>query len=133
MRAAGHRSAMRVLGGVVLSVFLFGFTSGPLRTCLSHPGHAPAQQSTDVAHDHMATHHGHGSSHEESAPHREHEGCSCLGQCSLEHPHYLPAARMPAPADAPMVPRALRAHTGLLVTQRVWRALPLARPPPAVV
>jgi len=130
-RDAAHRRAMRALGALVLGVFLFGFTSGPLRTCQSHPGHAPAQQSTDVAQNHMAAHHA--SQPGDTVPHREHEGCSCLGQCSLEHPHQLAPARAPALVLVPMVPRAVVSEHDLPQVEQTWRSLPLARPPPAVV
>jgi len=130
-RNAAHLRATRTLGALVLGAFLFGFTSGPLRTCQSHPGHAPAQKSADVAHDHMAAHQA--SQPHESVPHREHEGCSCLGQCSLEHPHPLAPARAPALVLAPMVPRAVLADHDLPQVKQSWRSLPLARPPPAVV
>ena len=130
-RDAAHRRAVRALGALAVGVFLFGFTSGPLRTCQSHPGHAPAEQSTDAAQHDMAAHKA--SQPDHGVPHREHEGCSCLGQCSLEHPHHMAPARAPALVLAPMVPRAVLADHDLPRVEQHWRSLPLARPPPAVV
>jgi hypothetical protein len=130
-RDAAQSRATRVLGALVLSIFLFGVTSGPLRTCISHPGHGLAMPMADVASSHMAAHQQ--TPPDQQRPHREHEGCSCLGQCSLEHPQFLSATPVPVLAQTPIMPRALPPDTGRTHKPHDRLSLPLARPPPAVV
>jgi len=134
-RYAAESRAMRALGTFMLAAFVAGLVSGPLRTCVTHPGHGLPESTGDVAVGHLAEHM---AAHQQTppddgVPHREHEGCSCLGQCSLEHPQYLPTTAVPVLAQAPMVPRALVAEHGRPLPQHDRLSLPLARPPPSVV
>lgn len=128
-RDTADKRAIRTLGVSVLAVFLFGWASGPLRTCFSHPGHASGHAS-ELAPDHMVSHAE--TNTPETAPTAEHEGCSCLGQCSLEHAP-LPGTDRPALAHSPTPPKALIAASGRTYAKHDPFGLPLARPPPAVV
>lgn len=129
MRPADVRKrALDVLGAGILAVFLLGSASGPLRPCPTHPGHASdAHEGEHPAPSHDAT------SPTDHPTGGEHPGCSCLGQCSLEHApglagsDELSAERAPAaPKTLPMPPLRPRA-------QHDPFDLPLARPPPADV
>jgi len=134
------RTARRVLirtsGLLVLSAFIVGLSSSPLRPCFSHPSHGSAPGPTELAGDH----HGsldHASHHapvgEGSAPAQGHVGCSCLGQCSLEQAPYLARADAPHLALVPAAPKTLVAPSGRdLVEQEQGRVSP-ARAPPVVV
>ncbi|MDH3207843.1 MAG: hypothetical protein OEO79_14660 [Gemmatimonadota bacterium] len=128
---SANMRAMRALGVSVLAVFLFGLTSGPLRTCVSHPGHASDQHESQVATEHGASHHPMPAT--DRAPDAEHEGCSCLGHCSVETAPYAPRAGVPVLAQTPDAPRDLSPVVDQVLTKRDQFRLPLARPPPAVV
>ena len=129
-RGSAYKRAMSTLGTSVLAVFLFGLTSAPLRPCFSHPGH-DSGHANELAQEPIASHHG--ATTTEHAPASEHEGCSCLSQCSLEHAPHLPGADLPALAYSPIAPKALIAASGRTHTPHDQFGVPLARPPPAVV
>lgn len=121
----------RTLGVPVLGVFLFGITSGPLRPCDSHPGHSSALHETSLASEHVGSHEaGHANDHS-SVP--QHQGCSCLGRCSVEQAPYLPGADVAPVVHTPTAPKALAAASIPHFAGHDRLRIPLARPPPAVV
>ena len=147
-RASADKPVLRPLAMALLAAFAFGSASGPLRTCLTHPGHASGSHvgMTDASGGHTAGHaveqtdrHAHGSlpavafAWDSDAPTSGHAGCSCLGRCSLEQAPSLAAADQPATAHVPGAPKALAASAARSDTGRAPFDLPLARPPPAVV
>ena len=123
------RSALRLLGVGVLAIFIMGAASGPIRTCLSHPGHASGELA--MAPEFPSAH-----GPEASASHgptSEHEGCSCLERCSLEQAPGLLESPGPGVADDPSVPKTLAAPWVRPYAPAAAFDIPLARPPPAVV
>jgi len=128
---SSYKRAMRTLGVSVMAVFLFGLTSGPLRTCVSHPGHSLDQHESQVASVHGASHHAMPTT--DRAPDAEHEGCSCLGHCSVETSPYAAGVEAPVLAQTPDAPRDLVPVSGRVLTKNDQLRLPLARPPPAIV
>ena len=155
-RAIADKPVLRALAMALLAAFAFGSASGPLRTCLTHPGHTSGSHAgtSDVSHGHSgghSDHHsagrsgGHSGGHSlvspaapasaagPDAPTSGHDGCSCLGRCSLEHAPSLAAAAQSAAAHVPGAPKALAASAARSDTGRAPFDLPLARPPPAVV
>jgi hypothetical protein len=132
MPATAYKQALRACSVGILAVFAFGSVSGPLRTCLSHPAHAGgAHGGSDSSALHGAMHDA--GTPKDHGPATDHEGCSCLGRCSLENPPSLPGALAPTLAHAPDAPRALVAASVRVFTGHDLFDLPLARPPPAVV
>ncbi len=141
IRARHNELPVRALALGLLAAFAFGSASGPLRTCLAHPGHGSGSHGAveDLAQE--ATHDGHGTHHgpadgtllDHEGPATGHDGCSCLGRCSIQQAPGLVGAGVAAVAYSSAVPKALpapavRAHEGHELFD-----LPLARPPPAVV
>lgn len=126
-----HKRAVRTLGVSVLAIFLFGLTSGPLRTCVSHPGHSSSQHGGDAAPEHDASHHA--SPATDGAPDAEHQGCTCLGVCSVQTAPYAPGADLPALAQSPDATRDLSPAIDQVLLKHDRFRLPLARPPPAVL
>jgi hypothetical protein len=141
IRARHNQLAVRALALGLLAAFAFGSASGPLRTCLAHPGHGSGSHGASEHLTQDASHAGHAAYHadtdgtraEHDMPSNGHEGCSCLGRCSIEQAPGLSGIGVAAVAYSSAVPKALpapavRAHKG-----REPFSLPLARPPPAVV
>jgi hypothetical protein len=129
-KPAYERTMMRALGTSVLAVFVLGFTSGPLRSCVSHPGHAPAQHAHESVPDaHAGSHH---ATQTDDGPTPPHSGCSCLGVCSVEQAPYLPVAYTPTPAYVPTAPKTISWVSGRTHAKRDQLDVPLARPPPVV-
>ena len=141
-RAHAIEPALRALASGMLAVFLFGSASGPLRTCLSHPGHAEgahadrgqasAHASSANADAHMAASH-RATVPVEQSPTSGHDGCSCLGRCSLEQVPSLLGARATTVAFSPEARRVLVVRSASVHPGTAPYALPLARPPPTVV
>jgi hypothetical protein len=130
-RNPANERATSALGMSVLAVFVLGITSGPLRSCVSHPGHAPAQHAHESVPDaHAGSHHATQAGDEERTP--EHPGCSCLGLCSLEQAPYLPVARTPNLAYVPTAPKTISWVSDRTHAKRDQFDVPLARPPPVV-
>ena len=124
-----HERALRALGAGILAVFAFGTASGPLRDCVSHPGHAAGQHSAE----HVASSSPGPTASAGHLPASEHDGCSCLGLCSLEQAPGLTDAWGPRVAYTPNAPKALVAASARPHAACDAFDLPLARPPPAVV
>jgi len=139
LKAKAYERALRALGTGVLAVFLVGSASGPLRTCLNHPGHAAGDHGVEysaVSHvaEHVADHSGHETTEPvDHGPATDHEGCSCLGRCSLEHAPSLLGSLGPSLAHTPAAPKAIAASAVQDFVRQDPFDLPLARPPPAVV
>jgi hypothetical protein len=130
-RDTAHKRAIRALGCAVLAVFFFGFTSGPVRTCFSHPGHASGQHASGGTLEHTDTHHG--STASDWTPTAEHEGCNCLGRCTVEPAPYLSGADLRTQIFTPHAPKTLIAVRGRAHAKHDQTGLHLARPPPAVI
>lgn len=124
-----HKRSLRLLVAGILSVFLVGSASGPVRTCFTHLGHAPGSSHSTGE---MAASH-HASEQADETPEAQHEGCSCLGRCSLEQAPYLSSTDHPSLAYAPAVPKALSAATPKPLVEHDPLNLPLARPPPTLL
>ena len=138
LRANTQDRVLRALCAGVLATFVFGSTSGPLRTCLNHPSHATGEHGGEhSATSHAAEHGAHGglagTRPSDHAPASDHEGCSCLGRCSPEPDPGLPATAGPAPVHGPWAPKAILAAATRPFEGQAPFDLPLARPPPAVV
>ena len=138
VRANAYKRVLRALGAGVLAVFAFGSTSGPLRTCLNHPSHASGEHgaehsATSHAVDHATAYAGHEPPPPvDHGPASDHEGCSCLGLCSLENAPGLPGERGPSLVAAPNAPKAIAADVVNDFRRHDAFNVPLARPPPAV-
>ena len=126
-----YKRATRSLGVSILAVFLFGLTSAPLRTCVSHPGHSSGQHGGQVATEHGASHHVMPAT--DRAPDVDHRGCSCLGQCSVQTEPYAPGAEVPVLAESRDAPRDLAPVSATELAKHDKFRLPLARPPPNIV
>ena len=124
-----NRSALRLLGTGVLAIFIVGAASGPLRTCLSHPGHTSGELAMAPE---SPSSHGPGAS-ASHGPTSEHDGCSCLERCSLEQAPGLLESPGPGVAHDPSVPKTLAAPSVRSYAAADAFDIPLARPPPAVV
>jgi len=125
----GRRAAVRTLGVLVLLTFASGFASGPLRPCRTHPAHGQSAPDASVAHR-ASAHHPSGL-HEPQTP-QTHDGCSCLGHCSLEQPPHLSGTYVPVLLEAPPAPLSLAEGVDWVPTERDRLRLHLPRPPPTI-